>query len=159
MGRLSLFVSKNKYGSYYAIVSLPVIKHWVCFTKQKNSPFRRHLHKKSNFWRKGWDGRYPPVCKLKLAGDIRTALGSNPLFSLQKTKNLPFWQVSFLAEGVGFEPTVPVTRHNCFRDSPVQPLLHPSVSYTINYCCYLCKYANILIVANPEIFTCISMHP
>ncbi len=33
----------------------------------------------------------------------------------------------FLAEREGFEPSVPIARHNCFRDSPVQPLLHLSL--------------------------------
>jgi ketosteroid isomerase-like protein len=32
-----------------------------------------------------------------------------------------------LAEGVGFEPTVPLAGHNGFRDRPVRPLRHPSV--------------------------------
>src|SRR5262245_18901150 len=32
-----------------------------------------------------------------------------------------------LAEGVGFEPTVPIAGHNGFRDRPVRPLRHPSV--------------------------------
>ena len=31
-----------------------------------------------------------------------------------------------VAEGVGFEPTVPI-RHNGFRDRPIQPLSHPTV--------------------------------
>ena len=30
-----------------------------------------------------------------------------------------------MAEGVGFEPTVPI-RHNGFRDRPIRPLWHPS---------------------------------
>ena len=30
-----------------------------------------------------------------------------------------------VAEGVGFEPTVPM-RHNGFRDRPIRPLSHPS---------------------------------
>src|SRR6188472_63715 len=31
-----------------------------------------------------------------------------------------------MTEGVGFEPTSPLTRANGFRDRPVQPLRHPS---------------------------------
>src|SRR5436190_7647058 len=31
-----------------------------------------------------------------------------------------------LAEGEGFEPSVPLKGHNGFRDRPVQPLRHPS---------------------------------
>ena len=34
---------------------------------------------------------------------------------------------SCVAEGVGFEPTVPIAGHNGFRDRPVRPLRHPSV--------------------------------
>ncbi len=34
-----------------------------------------------------------------------------------------------LAEGVGFEPTVSVSRHTAFREQHLQPLGHPSVSH------------------------------
>ncbi len=53
---------------------------------------------------------------------------------LQKTKEKAarlddnFKKSFFLAEREGFEPSVPIARHNCFRDSPVQPLLHLSTS-------------------------------
>ena len=32
-----------------------------------------------------------------------------------------------MAEGVGFEPTVPENRNNGFQDRRIQPLCHPSV--------------------------------
>ncbi len=35
-------------------------------------------------------------------------------------------QFSCLAEGVGFEPTVPIARDSGFQDRPVRPLRHPS---------------------------------
>ena len=32
-----------------------------------------------------------------------------------------------MAEGVGFEPTVPITRYNALAGRPDQPLSHPSI--------------------------------
>ncbi len=42
-------------------------------------------------------------------------------------KPTPLGSALCMAEREGFEPSVPIARHNCFRDSPVQPLLHLSI--------------------------------
>ena len=54
-------------------------------------------------------GQYPMLSNIKqiVTAFIQTPLDGN------------------VAEGVGFEPTVPI-RHNGFRDRPVRPLRHPS---------------------------------
>ena len=53
---------------------------------------------------------------------------SGPTFSRFASENQRFG-LKRLAEGVGFEPTVPRKGYNGFRDRPVRPLRHPSRIY------------------------------
>ena len=69
--------------------------------------------------------------KTRTAVIDRVRWEAQALGSLGFADTVEFWQVTLpkgdLAERVGFEPTVP-RRHNGFRDRPIQPLSHLSVS-------------------------------
>jgi hypothetical protein len=58
----------------------------------------------------------------------QNTLGLKPPTNKEDRKN----RSTLLAEREGFEPSVPSERHNCFRDSPVQPLLHLSFNNYYN---------------------------
>lgn len=78
------------------------------------------------------EGRHSTI---ELMPHVAATIGFEPMITESKSDVLPldYAAINKMAEGVGFEPTGPLSASSGFQDQRYQPLSHPSVWCQIRY--------------------------